>query len=291
MVSCRIRSKTKKRIIIKEKKQNLTDMYTFPNKLRNIAFVLMILGLIGIVYGFLAAPKTVQDVEKIMSESHDEHHGASHDSHAATTHDAHKEATHDVTKNNEAKHNAHTTEAYHKEEANHENHDSLSAVVSENNLIVEDSAVSEESNLDVAAIKAAEEKQHVKHEVVDHKKEHDDHVKHVLHQLQNKPWAALYVACIFFLLISMGVLAFYAIQQVAQAGWSPVLFRTMQGITAYLPVGSVIFFILLLLSGFHVNHLFAWMEEGVTQVGHEKYDKLIAAKSGYLNFLIRLECL
>jgi hypothetical protein len=32
----------------------------------------------------------------------------------------------------------------------------------------------------------------------------------------------LYVACIFFMLISMGVLAFYAIQQVAQAGWSPV---------------------------------------------------------------------
>jgi hypothetical protein len=53
-----------------------------------------------------------------------------------------------------------------------------------------------------------------------------------LHQLQNKPWAALYVACIFFMLISRGF-GFYAIQQVAQAGWSPVLFRVMQGITAY----------------------------------------------------------
>jgi hypothetical protein len=31
-------------------------------------------------------------------------------------------------------------------------------------------------------------------------------------------------------------------QQVAQAGWSPVLFRVMQGITAF-PVGSGIFFI------------------------------------------------
>ena len=61
--------------------------------------------------------------------------------------------------------------------------------------------------------------------------EHEAHLTHVLHQLQNKPWAALYVACIFFLLISMGTLAFYAIQQVAQAGWSPVLFRVMQGIT------------------------------------------------------------
>ena len=51
----------------------------------------------------------------------------------------------------------------------------------------------------------------------------------------------------FFMLISLGVLAFYAIQQVAQAGWSPLLFRVMQGITAYLPVGSVIFFVLLIL--------------------------------------------
>ncbi len=109
--------------------------------------------------------------------------------------------------------------------------------------------------------------------------EHEAHLTHVLHQLQNKPWAALYVACIFFMLISLGVLAFYAIQQVAQAGWSPVLFRVMQGITAYLPVGSVIFFVLLILCGLHFNHLFVWLDPEV--VAH---DKLIAAKSGYLNF-------
>jgi hypothetical protein len=109
--------------------------------------------------------------------------------------------------------------------------------------------------------------------------EHKEHVEHVLHQLQNKPWSALYVACIFFMLVSLGVLAFYAIQQVAQAGWSPVLFRVMQGITAYLPVGSVLFFILLLLCGLHFNHIFVWLDPEV--VAH---DKLIAAKSGYLNF-------
>ncbi len=42
-----------------------------------------------------------------------------------------------------------------------------------------------------------------KHEAVsDAHAEHEAHLSHVLHQLQNKPWAALYVACIFFLLIS-----------------------------------------------------------------------------------------
>ncbi len=109
--------------------------------------------------------------------------------------------------------------------------------------------------------------------------EHNEHLTHVLNQLQNKPWAALYVACIFFMLIAMGVLAFYAIQQVAQAGWSPVLFRVMQGITAYLPYGSVIFFIILILCGLHFNHLFIWLDPEV--VAH---DELIAGKSGYLNF-------
>jgi hypothetical protein len=38
--------------------------------------------------------------------------------------------------------------------------------------------------------------------------EHKEHLNHVLHQLQNKPWSALYVACIFFMLISLGVLVF-----------------------------------------------------------------------------------
>ncbi|CAM3871341.1 quinol:cytochrome C oxidoreductase [Flavobacterium branchiophilum NBRC 15030 = ATCC 35035] len=126
------------------------------------------------------------------------------------------------------------------------------------------------------------------HEVKKHdakaEAEHKEHLEHVLGQLQNKPWAALYVACIFFMLLSLGVLAFYAIQQVAQAGWSPVLFRVMQGITAYLPVASVIFFIILLLSGLHFNHLFAWLHEGVTDPKSHHFDKIITGKSGYLNF-------
>lgn len=246
-------------------------MYTFPNKLRNIALVLMILGIIGIVYGFLSAPKTIQDVEKIVAESH---HGGHHGKEA---HAEHATATHETT------HESH-------EKATSEEHvvekvaDSLKDVASINSEIVEDSTATEASNLDVASIKAEEEKHAEKEVVVDEAAEHAEHMEHMLHQLQNKPWAALYVACIFFLLITMGVLAFYAIQQVAQAGWSPVLFRVMQGITAYLPVVSIIFFVLLLLSGFHVNHLFVWMKDGVTDPNSPNYDELIAGKSGYLNF-------
>jgi hypothetical protein len=179
-------------------------MYTFSSKLKTFSLILMLIGALGIGYGFFAAPKDIHDVEKILASTE---HGGNHEA---------------------------STSAHH-----------------------ESSAVENKT-------------QHAEHEA---------HLEHVLKQLQNKPWAALYVSCIFFLLVSMGVLAFYAIQQVAQAGWSPVLFRVMQGITAYLPVGSVLFFLLLILCGLHFNHLFVWLDPEVVAE-----DKLIQAKSGYLNF-------
>ncbi|PKB42121.1 quinol:cytochrome c oxidoreductase quinone-binding subunit 2 [Cellulophaga sp. RHA19] len=119
-----------------------------------------------------------------------------------------------------------------------------------------------------------------------HAEGHDSsHDEHLLHQLQNKPWAALYVAAFFFFMIALGVLAFYAIQRAAQAGWSPLLFRVMEGITAYLAPGGIIVFVILLASVAHMNHLFVWMDADV--VAH---DKLLQGKAGYLNgtfFLIR----
>ncbi len=118
----------------------------------------------------------------------------------------------------------------------------------------------------------------------------DAHYEHVLHQLQNKPWAALYVAAFFFFMIALGVLAFYAIQFAAQSGWSPVLFRVMEAITAYLVPGGIILFVILALSGLHVNHLFVWADPGVVDPDSDKFDALINGKSGWLNgtgFIIR----
>lgn len=181
-------------------------MYTFSSKLKTFSLILMAVGVLGIGYGFLSAPKDIQEVEALLAS---DSHGSQHEVVASST---------------------------------------------ESHAEVGESSVKAEA-------------------------EHKEHLEHVLHQLQNKPWAAFYVACIFFLLVTLGVLAFYAIQYVAQAGWSPVLFRVMQGITAYLPVGSVIFFVLLILCGLHFNHLFIWLDPEVVA-----NDKLIANKAGYLNF-------
>ena len=230
-------------------------MYTFSSKLKTLSLILMAVGLVGIGYGFYSAPKDIQDVEALLAaDSHGAHgestHAAPSESHSAataTTHaapieiqEAHGEATH-------------------------------AAPVGSHEVKVDDTH----------AVPAASHEAHAKTAGHDAKAdaEHTEHLEHVLHQLSNKPWAAVYVACIFFMLLSLGTLAFYAIQQVAQAGWSPVLFRVMQGITAYLPVGSVIFFIILVLCGLHFNHLFIWLDPEV--VAH---DKIIQTKAGYLNF-------
>src|SRR5690606_17092071 len=183
-------------------------MYTFSNKLKTFSFVLMLLGLVGIAYGFLNAPKTTEDVEQILTE---QHHGAHHEITHADSHDTHDE-------------------------------------------------------LAVA--------------------KHQEHLEHVLHQLQNKTWAAVYTACIFFMFIALGIFTFNKLQYAGSAGWSSVLYRVMEGLSAYLLPGSILFFLLLLASSvFHLNHMFIWMDDTIVAE-----DSIIQAKSGFLNipfFLIR----
>lgn len=244
-------------------------MYTFSNKLKTFSFILMAVGLLGIGYGFLTAPKDIQEVEKLLaSESHEGHHAEApaHDAvEAHGTHETKSEGHASVSVQSDAKDVS-------EKELDAKHIDTISVVEVPAHSAVENH---EEVATDAHKEKVAAHDAHAEHEA---------HLTHVLHQLQNKPWSALYVACIFFLLISMGTLAFYAIQQVAQAGWSPVLFRVMQGITAYLPVGSVIFFVILVLCGLHFNHLFVWLGEGVTDPKSKNFDEIIANKAGYLNF-------
>ncbi|NNF75053.1 MAG: quinol:cytochrome C oxidoreductase [Flavobacteriaceae bacterium] len=110
----------------------------------------------------------------------------------------------------------------------------------------------------------------------------DEHAEHIMHQIHNRPYSALYVAAFFFMMIALGTLAFYAVQYASQAGWSPVLFRVMEGITYYLIPGAIIVVAIAFFAG---DHLFIWMDPEVVAE-----DKLIQGKSSFLNktgFLIR----
>ncbi len=124
------------------------------------------------------------------------------------------------------------------------------------------------------------------HESNEHKDDHanpDEHAEHLLHQMQNRPWAALWVSLLFFLGVTLLVLAFYAAQRVAQAGWSIVLFRVMEAITANLLPVSIIMAVIIILTGMHFNHLFVWMGEGVFDKTSENYDAVVAGKAWWLN--------
>ena len=189
-------------------------MYKVSANIKIFSFTLIILGLLGIGYGFYSAPKTIEQSKEMVSS-----HG--HSSHSLT--DSHSNDSHSA--------DSHSSDSY--------GYDS-------------------------------------------HEKSHDEHV---FHQLANRPWAALYVAAFFFFMISLGTLAFYAIQRASQAGWSPVLFRVMEGITGYLLPGGLLVLGILVFSVLHFNHLFIWMDPEVVE-----HDKIIKAKSGYLDpyfFLIR----
>ncbi len=255
-------------------------MYTFSSKLKTFAFVLMVLGALGIGYSFFTAPKTVADAEKIIA-AQDAHGAHGHAEHHAEGAPAHHEAP----------------EAPAVAEVAHDTavaaHDSVPGVADTAAAVAAEApAAPGDAHPDPAHeahAEAGHEGPHAHAEAAhgghDAHADHKEHVEHVFHQLQNKPWSALYVGLLFFLLISVGVLAFYAIQNAAQAGWSPVLFRVMEGITAYLIPGAVILLVFLALgvAGFH--HVFIWMDKNV--VAH---DHIMQGKSGYLNgpfFLIR----
>lgn len=249
-------------------------MYTLSSKIKNLSIILMVLGLLGIGYGFFSAPKNTEDVEKILAaDAHGGHHGAAA-AHEAAPAAAHGEA---AEAHGEAK-DAHA-ETEHKIEAVHDS--SAATVAHATDSVIEHA---EEAHVEAQAAPAHAEEAHAEkgHKVAAnhdaHGDEHKEHVEHVFHQLQNKPWAALYVGALFIFLISLGVLAFYAIQWAAQAGWSPALFRVMEAITAYLVPGGIVVFVILVLSGVHINHLFIWMDPAVVAEDH-----LIQGKSGYLN--------
>mgnify|MGYP000090019779 CR=1 FL=1 len=151
-------------------------MYTFSSKLKTFSLVLMVIGILGLGYGFLTAPKNIEEVEKILAaEAHGHHESAAVPAHAEA-------------------HNAEVVEAA-------PAHDSIQTVHDSTAVDTASVAVTPvaESHHESAAAPAHE----------DAHAAHQEHLTHVLHQLQNKPWSALYVACIFFMLISLGVLVFF----------------------------------------------------------------------------------
>ncbi len=206
-------------------------MYQFSSKLKTWAIALMVLGAVGVGYGFLTSPSNLEEAKEMMHAAEDSH-GSGHGEAVAHEDDGHKSSEHhqEVQSNHsEHKEMDHTAEGH--EEAGHG----------------------------------------------------DAHAEHVFHQLQNRPWSAFYVALFFFFALTLGVLAFLAMQRVAQSGWSIVLFRVMEGITGNLLPITIILFVFLLMSAGNLNHLFVWMNPDNFDPTSPNYDPVVDGKSFWLN--------
>ena len=220
-------------------------MYQFSGKLKTLSIILTVVGLIGIGYSFYSAPSSIEDAKEILT--HQSSHG---DDHGSNHSDSHENTSHETSSHDDAHHEApanhHGSAHDHSDNSTKDSHESV------------ESHASAES--------------------------HDSHLEHAFHQLQNKPWSALYVALFFFLGISLLVLAFYAGQRVAQSGWSIVLFRVMEAITANLvPTSIIMVLVVLAASVLHVNHMFPWMAEGVFDPSSPNYDAIVDGKSWWMN--------
>jgi hypothetical protein len=64
-------------------------MYQFSQRLKLTTYILMALGLLGLAYGFLSAPSTVEDAKAIIAAHGEDSHATGHETAAhAEDHDA-----------------------------------------------------------------------------------------------------------------------------------------------------------------------------------------------------------
>lgn len=98
-------------------------------------------------------------------------------------------------------------------------------------------------------------------------------------------WANLLVNGFFYGAIALAATFFYALQYAAQAAWSTVFMRLFSAVSTFLPVGAGIIFVVLLCSRLHVggNHLYHWMESGISDKASDAYDPIIAHKAAYFS--------
>jgi hypothetical protein len=127
---------------------------------------------------------------------------------------------------------------------------------------------------------------------------HDEHAEHgnvpneqfgpraEYHSL-NKPattriFANLLVAGYFFLMISLAALFWYAIQYVANAGWSAAIKRVPEAVMTFIPVPLIVILVVLFLDK---NNIYHWAHYEHLHLKPEDagYDKILDGKSGFLN--------
>ena len=102
-------------------------------------------------------------------------------------------------------------------------------------------------------------------------------------QMHERTYANLLLMAYYFACVCMSGVFFLAIQYAAQAGWSASILRVPQAMAKVLPFASVIL-IIIISAGLYTHNLYHhWHADGLTDPNSANYDKVIDAKSAFLN--------
>ncbi|NQX86088.1 MAG: quinol:cytochrome C oxidoreductase [Flavobacteriaceae bacterium] len=247
-------------------------MYTFSKRLKIFSIILILLGAIGWFMSYSSSHHVgIEDVKVLLAEESAHGHGGHGETHAPAEESHDTGAHHDNAHGTDTHSDEHEGTAHSHDDSTHTHADEHHHNASHTNEGHGDTHHENGHGTEL-------------HEDAHHG---DAHAEHVMHQIHNRPYAALYVAAFFFFMIALGTLAFYGVQRASMAGWSPLLFRVMEAITYYVLPGGLL---VLLVAYISDTHVFIWMNENMSLKGHEDYDKLVAGKVGWLNksgFMIR----
>ena len=117
--------------------------------------------------------------------------------------------------------------------------------------------------------------------------EHQDVANHAgaVHEADSPIWlkrllVSLWHSNLFFLGVSTIGTVFMALNYVAYAGWSVMVKRIAEALSAWVIPGGVIMLVVFLLGRHDIFH---WTHDGIMTKGSANYDAIIAGKSGFLN--------
>ena len=256
-------------------------MYKFPKNTKILCFVLMLIGIMSLVYGFIQSNQNQYtdleiraEVKKIYYE-----YKAKEKSHADDSLNPQKDYPH------KDKHDSHKD----KHDSHKDKHDYHYADI----------------------FSKIEKKFHCHLDYDQKKNAHglDDIIyitQHYFHVKKQRPWSSLFLSNLFFLMISLGALVWLAVQYISQSGWSVYLLRIPQAISYFLPFGGVIMLFIIITAALHWHHTFHWMDTALTyeyvnensldtahpayshtmedgMIDNPKFDKIITGKTAYLN--------
>ena len=102
---------------------------------------------------------------------------------------------------------------------------------------------------------------------------------------------SLWHSNVFFIGVSVVGTVFMAIQYVAYAGWSVVVKRINEALSAWLMPGAVLLAVLFLYDALVAHQIFHWTTPGIMDPKSANYDHIIAGKKGFLTtgfYLVRM---